>query len=541
MRLRKYQLEAVSATLTAWDDGIRTPAVVLPTGAGKTVCFAALVRILVARGERPAILVNRDELVRQTVDKILKSDPNLLVGVIQGKRDEHDESCDVVVASIQTLSRQARLDRIKPDRFTRLIADECHYSAAPSWRRVMDYFGCPAVGFTATMTRADKKGLGEVWETVVYEQDLRWAIEQGFLVQPAGVTVKLADLDLTKVKTSNGDFSEGDLGRAMSQAHAGPIIAKAYLEHARDEFGEIRRGIVFTPTIDTAQTWLQDFVDAGIPTELVIGETPTTERQAKYAATAAGTNKVLMSVGVLTTGFDLPAVEVAVIARPTKSKGLYRQMCGRVLRLSPETGKTSALILDVVGATRLGLANVVDLKLDKPVIDGVVMLDELPSGGAALEREIPKVPEGVKFLGFDPITGEPRLDLEYGLKQKIARSAKQKMWDVEPVTRTPYLPPDQDAYPYWTILHRAQDGSWSVLRRHTRLGATEVISEGLTFAQATWQAMQGYQGTTTLLRGEASEGQVRFLQNLRQPVVEGLTKAEASKLINRFLLRKLLK
>lgn len=526
--LREYQTDTVIEILHAWSGGIQRPAVILPTGAGKTVAFAKLVTVLNRRGNRPAILVNRDELVRQTVTKLLAADPTLLVGVVQGKRNELD--ADVVVASIQTISREARLAKIPPGRFTHLIADECHYAAAPSWRRVLDYFDVPTVGFTATMTRADNKGLGEIWTDVVFERDTQWAIEQGFLVPVEARTVTLEDLDLSKVKKSGGDFADGDLGRAMSQAGAGPLIARAYSEFCRNEAGDLRRGICFAPTIETAESFLQDFRDAGIPTELVIGSTPTAERQAKYSETASGRNVVLMSVGVLTTGFDLPAVEVAVIARPTKAKGLFIQMCGRALRLSPETGKTSALILDVVGSTRLGLAGVVDLGLDKIKIDGLEKSMLLTGGACAIEE--PEVPEDIRFTIIDPFTGLRVPDPQAPWRKKIERRSRQKaQWDTSEAG-TPFLAPC-NGYDYWTFLF-PEDGGWTVGRIPTRAGKAERLSKALPFPEAMFFAMQAHP-TATDLAGAITEGQERFMDQLRIPRTAETTKAEASRAINQKL------
>lgn len=523
--LREYQTDTVINILHSWADGVRRPAVILPTGAGKTVAFAKLVTVLTRRGDRPAILVNRDELVRQTVSKLLAADPTLLVGVVQGKRNELD--ADVVVASIQTISREARLRKIPPGRFTHLIADECHYAAAPSWRRVLDYFDVPTVGFTATMTRADNKGLGEIWETIVYERDTRWAIDQGFLVPIEARTVTLDELDLGKVKTSKGDFADGDLGRAMAQAGAGPLIAKAYNEFCRNDAGRLRRGICFAPTIETAESFLEDFRAAGIPSLLVIGSTPPAVRQAAYAATAAGENVVLMSVGVLTTGFDLPAVEVAVIARPTKSKGLFIQMVGRALRLSPETGKTSALVLDVVGSTRLGLAGVVDLGLDKVKIDGV-MTDPATIGGS-VAAEIPEVPEDIRFTVIDPFTGLRIPDPHAAVRKKIERRARQKaQWDTSDAG-TPFLAPC-NGYDYWTFLF-LEEGGWTVGRMPLRAGKAERLSKPLPFPEAFWFAMESHP-TATDLAGAMTEGQERFLDQLRIPHDETWTKLQASRALN---------
>ncbi len=389
---------------------MKRPALLLATGLGKTVIFAELARHMAVATWRPLILVHRDELVRQTVDKLHAADPGLSIGVIQGPRLEMFGT-DVVVASVQTLIR--RLPSIAPARFDVIIVDECHHAAAKSYRAILEHFGsfdlsskALTLGVTATMARGDKQGLGEVWDDVVFERDIQFGVEHEFLVGAEVRTVKLAGLDTGKVRKGvDGDFAPGALAKAMSGAGAGPIVARAYAEFARSD-GRLRRGIVFTATVETASAWAADFRELGVRADVVTGETPPEERQAIYARVAAGTSDVILSVMVLTEGFDLPAVEVAVIGRPTKSMPLLTQMVGRVLRPSPATGKTAALVIDVVGAMGAGLARTLDLGIPAPPEpvapdEDVEPREKLPP---APEPEIP-VP-GVDWVAID-IHGQP--------------------------------------------------------------------------------------------------------------------------------------
>lgn len=526
MKPRPYQVEALTEVLGAWSSGVQRPAVVLPTGAGKTVVFAHLCSLLAKRGERPLILVNRDELVRQTVDKLMSVDAGLVVGVIQAERNQHYGA--ITVASVQTLGRINRLTKLNPNRFNRIICDEAHFSAADSWRRVLEYFGgfnkesdTRVVGFTATMERTDKRGLGEVWDEVVFTRDLRWAIDNDFLVEPHAQTIRIDDLKLDKVKTRNGDLAEGDLGRAMAQAKAGPLIAAAYSQYARDDTGELRRGILFAPTVECAEAFMQDFRRAGIPTELVVGTTPIAERQAKYEATRRGTNKVLASVAVLSYGFDLPAVEVAVIARPTKSRGLFQQQVGRVLRLSPETGKTDALILDVVGSVRLGLASVVDLNLDRPVTEEPEP-DELDEPGVQRQQGIrPEAPEQVEFVGIDPFTG----------RRKDRVTKNRSPWLLSHGGRA-FLP-STSTFEEVIFLHKDADGTWSVGEK-PRSGRAKRLETGLTFEEARLEALASYPYPkgAPILSGAVSPAQTAALWRLGVEVPEGCTKQAASDRLN---------
>lgn len=391
--LREYQRQALEATMSGWATGLKRPALVLATGLGKTVIFAELSRLMAASGSRrPLVLVHRDELVRQSVAKLQAADPSMRIGVIQG-RELGIARTDIVVASVQTLIR--RLGVIDPARFDLGIVDECHHAAADSYVKIMEHFGAFNnasnslwLGVTATMGRGDKKGLGNIWQDVVFERDIKFGVDGGFLVPAEVRTVRLAGLDTDSIRQQQGDLAPGALAKAMSTAHAGPVIARAYSEFARDNSGRPRRGIVFAPKVETAEAWAGDFLALGIRCAVITGATPVEDRQRVYRDLAAGRLDVIASVMVLTEGFDLPAVEVAVIGRPTRSMALLTQMVGRVLRPSPSTGKTAALIIDVVGAMGSGLARTLDLSIPLPEVAVAPSEDEV-----ALRDDTFRLPE----------------------------------------------------------------------------------------------------------------------------------------------------
>lgn len=373
LKPRPYQVEALTAVKEAWTRqasnpaGTGHPAVVLPTGMGKTVIFSHLVADIVAAGGKALILVHRDELAKQAANKIKQVNPDLSVGIVKAELRQVDRQ--VIVGSVQTLARERR--RAELYGITHIIIDECHHAAAKSYLDILAHFPkAQAVGFTATMVRGDRKGLGDVWSEVVYSRDILYGIRNGFLVDVVGKTVVIPDLDLSGVKTSHGDYQEEALAMALEESEAGQFIAKAYLEHCPD-----RSGILFAPTVATAYSFAEDMNAAGITTEVVTGETPLDERAAIYARAEAGTTQVLANCMVLTEGFDLPRMKVAVIARPTSNVGLYIQMVGRVLR--PYPGSGVALVLDVVGvASKLALASVIDLSpTKKRMADGETLMD----------------------------------------------------------------------------------------------------------------------------------------------------------------------
>lgn len=355
---RPYQTKAIQALTAGWAAGLNNRlAVVLPTGAGKTVVFANLISQLLAQlnGHRALVIAHREELIEQAAAKVRAVRPDLRVGIVKAERNQHHD-VDVIVASVQTLAVERRRNAIR--NIGLIIVDECHHAAARTYLDVLEHFGAwrgvPVAGFTATMTRQDG-GLAEVWEEVVFTLDILDMIRDGYLVDVRGKRVVVEGLNLDKVKTRNGDLQEGQLGQALDDSGAAEVVADAYKEFAAD-----RPGVVFTPTVATAQSMADALNDIGIPAATIWGDMPKEARQTALKWYEAGDVQVLTNCMVLTEGFDAPWTSCAVIARPTKSAGLYCQMAGRALRLFE--GKKDALLLDVMGAsTRHKLASIVDL------------------------------------------------------------------------------------------------------------------------------------------------------------------------------------
>jgi superfamily II DNA or RNA helicase len=347
--LRPYQDAALAAVESGWSRGLLRPAVVAPTGDGKTVMFSELVRRrLAARGGVPAVFVHRDELAKQAQAKVhAMLGGSATVGIVKGQRN--DVRADVLVCSVPTVQRAHRLRQLPALGLG--IVDECHHAVADTWESTMRGLGAfdstQFVGFTATMDREDGRHLGDIWEEVVFQRDVIDGIRSGSLVNPRGIRVQVEDLALDEVKRSRGDLQASDLGEAMLDADAGDAIARAYREHCPD-----RQGVIFAPTVATAYQFAQDMNEAGIATEVIEGQTPEDVRTDIYARFQSGQTQVLSNCMVLTEGWDAPWAEVAVIARPTQSAALYVQMAGRVLRPWPAGGKVDALILDVVGVSQ---------------------------------------------------------------------------------------------------------------------------------------------------------------------------------------------
>lgn len=404
--LRSYQraaLDAVTECLTE----VNRPAIVLPTGGGKTVCFAHMASEHLERhpGTRVLVLVHTDELVQQAHAKIRAVAPHLAVGIVKAARNE--VCADVIVASVQSLRSAKRRAMIQ--RVSLVIVDECHHATAATYRAILEHYNTIAVGFTATLERGDGGPLGEIWQRVAFTRDIAWMVRKGYLIPPRGKRVEVPALDLSKVRKSGGDFREGDLGEAIVDSLAPQIIAEKFLEYATG-----RKAIAFLPTVASAYVMKDAFTDAGISAEVLHGKLSPDERRTTLKRFSAGDVRVLVNCMILTEGFDAPDVDCVIVARPTKSKPLYIQMVGRGLRVDPARpyAEQDCLLMDVVGVSaRMDLRSMADLS-EKPVKeprDGQTLLDledEFDSGeGVEADPEEHYVGP-VAVTDFDPIAAK---------------------------------------------------------------------------------------------------------------------------------------
>lgn len=362
---RDYQEQAFEGIQQAECEGVQRPLVVHPTGTGKGVLMGMTALRRADRG-RSLVLVHREELAQQFIEKLGWQAPELDTGIVKAGKNQVGAS--VVVGSVQTVHRDNRLRELidsqrKYGKFATVLVDEAHHINAPTWNKTLtgvgsyNAFGPHTIGFTATPERDNGKTLG-FWQRVVGYLSLREAIFRGFLVPILPAEVIETKVDLAKVGKTGGDFSGGGLGQALEDTGAIPQIADAYAEKARD-----RKGVAFTPTVRTAHQLAEALRERGIAAEALDGEVDDDERKAILWRLKTGETQVVCNCGVLTEGFDEPSISCVVIARPTKFHGLYVQMVGRGTRVSP--GKQNLLILDVVGATRRHeLVGYMDLGLD---------------------------------------------------------------------------------------------------------------------------------------------------------------------------------
>ena len=337
--LRPYQQQARDRIHAEWDAGHTHTLLVLPTGTGKTIVFASVAADQVRAGDRVLILAHRGELLEQAADKLQRS-TGLVSAVEKAESTCLGSWFRVVVGSVQTLQRTARLERFPQDYFGTIIIDEAHHAITDGYRRILDYFsGAKVLGVTATPDRGDMRNLGEVFDSLAFEYKLTDAIKEGYLCKIMAQTIPL-QLDITSVTMSGGDYAVGDLGTALD-----PYLEQIAAEMAQRCKG--RKTVVFLPLIKTSQKF-RDLLNAyGFRAAEVNGQSD--DRRQLLADFDAGKYNVLCNSMLLTEGWDCPSVDCVVVLRPTKVRSLYSQMVGRGTRLSP--GKTDLLLLDFLWMT----------------------------------------------------------------------------------------------------------------------------------------------------------------------------------------------
>ena len=379
LTLRPYQTAAVSAA----EDAEGRVLIVLPTGAGKTVCFAHLIA---KRGGDALVLAHRDELLEQAAKKLVMVAPELADGIGFVKGKSNDVAADVVVGSVQTLARTRRLTQLRRV-FRTVIVDEAHHATAASYQRILEHVGESAkiLGFTATAERSDGSDLRGTFDTLGYARSLQEMIAEGYLCDLRALRINLDGLDLRRVRKSGGDYRAADLGRAMQNAGVVRHVVASYQQHAAG-----KKTIAFFPTVATSQAAAAAFRDAGFRTAHLDGKTPIVERRGILGAFACGHLDIITNVGVLLEGYDEPSIECIILAAPTRSRIKFTQAVGRGTRLY--AGKRYCLVLDMAGVSDdLSLQSTEMLfDLSEPIRPG-----ESAMQAVARERRAPaKVGEG---------------------------------------------------------------------------------------------------------------------------------------------------
>lgn len=276
---------------------------VLPTGGGKTRIFCEIAKAARANGARVQVLVHRRELVDQTPDE-----------------------------SVRTIQSW------QPDGEDLVIVDEAHHACARTWKDKLQQ--CTKVlGFTATPQRLDGGGLDVVFDDMVIGPSSARLIDDGWLSQyklfcPPGAA------ELKGVRRTAGDYNRKQLSEAVSQTRVVAAAVKNWLLLAGG-----RQTIGFCASVAHMEVVEHSFKNAGIKCATIDGKMRKDRRDEVVRQFRDGEITVLLSVDLISEGFDVPACDCVLLLRPTQSLGLHLQQVGRALRPSDQ----HAVILDAAG------------------------------------------------------------------------------------------------------------------------------------------------------------------------------------------------
>lgn len=316
-----------------------------PTGSGKTVIAVRIIALALKLGQRVLVVVHRRELAEQMykhirhmgikdVGVIMASDESLTSGL---KRI--NPNAKVQVCGIATLI--SRGERPEADL---VIVDEAHRAMAPSYQKVAeDYPEARHLGFTATPLRHDGIGMGDFYEELYTVETAPELVKAKWLVKHKAFTIpEHLRPSLKGLRVSEGDYALKQLEDHVDKPKFIGTIVEEIKRHASN-----RQTVIFAVGKQHAKHILKRVRRAGFSAELLIADTPQTEREQILGDFEKKRIQIIVNVGVLTEGWDMPVCKCVVLARPTKSLTLFLQMVGRIGR---PYGNLTPLILDHVGA-----------------------------------------------------------------------------------------------------------------------------------------------------------------------------------------------
>lgn len=363
--LRDYQFRLKHETVQAWQRGARNVIQVLPTGGGKSVVVGSIVADDYIDGKKSVVIAHRQELVGQMSLHVARAGvrhniiapKNIVSFIVAEHRREFgrsfiDPSSQCSVAGIKTLvSRREELAEWAYQ-IRRWTIDEAHHVLRSNeWGAGVAMFpNAFGLGVTATPRRADGNGLGAeaegVFDTMIIGPSMRELIDNCSLTEYE-IVIPETDFDVKSLKiTDSGDFSPKQMREASKNSHIVGDVVEQYIKWALG-----KQGIVFATDVQTAHEMAQRFNLFGIPTEAVSSKTPDDVRSEYVRRLRDGRLMLLVNVDLFGEGFDLPAIEVVIMARPTNSLTVYMQQFGRALRLM--LGKKFGLIIDLVSNVKL--------------------------------------------------------------------------------------------------------------------------------------------------------------------------------------------
>ena len=559
LTLRPYQDDCITACLDALHRGIRRQVVSCPTGSGKTIIFANLIAQLPAPrpgADQVLVLAHREELVRQNAEKIANANPDLHVAIEKG--DEHASPyADVISASVPTLGRaeSKRIQKFDPSKFKAVIVDEMHHSAADTYRRIIDHFGIleddsemALFGFSATVRRADRRQMDDLYEEIVYHRSLLEMVEEQWLARLRAVRISTGT-DLSSVEVRAGDFATNQLEEAVNTPERNRTLLKAWRDHCE---GQRHSTLIFCVDRKHMRDVTDLFVEQGVAAQHIHGGTEKNERRGLLRRFGDRQFPVLVNVGVMTEGTDVPCIDSVIMARPTRSSVLYQQIVGRGLRLYE--GKPDCLVIDLVDVCQhhaltttpalFGLRPDFDVE-GEDVVETAKKIAELSiENPTVLDADSIAAAERIVSQEFDPFSiAEPPEEIR-ALSNLLWREVGEGRYRADfPKGREEgqrmkgFMEIQQDMLGNWDLTLTHSAGETTNLRNYNDLQ--------LVFQAADKHVSTNYSTYLPLMKKDqnwqiepATPAQIEFMRMLDVQFVPGMTKLDAKKAIDAAILQK---
>jgi len=359
--LRPYQAAAEKSLFKYLFEKKGHPLVVAPVGAGKSLMIAEFIKKLHDLYPRTRIimLTHVKELLSQNAAELMEQYKDVDMGFYCAGLNQKRLHNDVTFASVQSInSKLGNINRVPEI----IIIDEAHlisHKSKTQYRKFIDGAlalnpNCRVIGFTGTPFRADTgrldEGENKLFDEVAYEIGMDFMIDEGYWARP--VCPKIATkMDVSGVKVRGGDYVAGELERTVNTAELNDDCVKEMIKLGKNR----KKWLVFTAGVQHAEDVTAELKSAGIVAEYITGDTPKSERSAIIAAYKRGEIRCLVNVAVLTTGFNVPDIDMLVFMRPTKSPVLYIQTVGRGVRpvyqdgydLSTKEGRLAAIAASI--------------------------------------------------------------------------------------------------------------------------------------------------------------------------------------------------
>lgn len=375
-KLRDYQRDSISSLYKYWMNGGNDPSlIVIPTGAGKSLISATLIKEIVEEyGARILVLTHVSILVQQNTDELLELWPEAPVGIFSAGLKRKEIESQIIMASIQSIEKHVH--RLDPPPEIVLI-DEAHliprkettrYSKCLSTLKSM-YPKLRVVGLTATPFRIDSgwlhKGDDAFFKEIVYDAKVQKLIDDGYLspvISKCGSVI----ISTEGLHKQGKDWNQCELeARAME----GDTTKKAVEDIVSRANGR-KKWLIFACGKEHAMQILNELEHHGINSGVVLGDTGDKKKADLISGHKYGDIRALISVNVLSTGYNNPSIDLLALMRPSESASWYVQAIGRAMRKAP--GKIDALILDYAGVVlRHGPIDAVDPDRKPGTGDGV--------------------------------------------------------------------------------------------------------------------------------------------------------------------------